>query len=252
MRRKFIILTFILLIGILAAGCTVGKLPSSSNNEEILNGNGQLKIETKTISDDSQELESNIILPIFTSENNQEPLNKINNIIKESALSAKEELAKMSKSDFENTQKQNIDFRKYELLVDYEVHTASSELISVTTLNYYYTGGAHGLSVKIPYNFNLTTGKEITLGVLFKEGSAYKKLINEEIQKQIKEDPDKFFPDEVELFSGISENQAFYIEDEKLVIYFGQYEISPYSSGIIEFEIPSSILKDVVSSSFIK
>jgi len=158
----------------------------------------------------------------------------------------------MSKSDFENTKNDNINFRKYELLIDYEVHTLNNELISATTLTYQYTGGAHGLSVKTPYNFDLTTGKEINLSDLFEEKNTYKKLINQEIQKQIKEDPDKFFPDEVEVFSGISENQPFYINDGKLIIYFGQYDIAPYSSGIIEFEIPSSVLKNVVSSSFIK
>jgi len=237
---------------ILSVGCTVGRLPSSSNNEEELNENENLKVETKTILDDSEELESNIILPVLTSENNAELLNEINNLIKEDALSLKEEISKMSKSDFENTKNDNINFRKYELLIDYEVHTLNNELISATTLTYQYTGGAHGLSVKTPYNFDLTTGKEINLSDLFEEKNTYKKLINQEIQKQIKEDPDKFFPDEVEVFSGISENQPFYINDGKLIIYFGQYDIAPYSSGIIEFEIPSSVLKNVVSSSFIK
>ena len=33
-----------------------------------------------------------------------------------------------------------------------------------------YTGGAHGLTTKVSYNYNLKTGKELKLKDLFKEG----------------------------------------------------------------------------------
>jgi len=252
MIKKFTIPIFIILIGILAVGCSSGKLSSSSNTEGALNEEKQLKVETKVISDDREEIESNIALPIFSDGNNEELLKEINSTFEQNALFVKEELMEMSKNDFENAKKENIDFRKYELLVNYEVHTMSNELISATTLTYQYTGGAHGLSVKVPYNFDLITEKEIILSDLFKDESNYRKVINEEIQKQIKEHPDEFYPDEVAVFSGIGENQGFYIKDGKLVIYFGQYDIAPYSSGIIEFEIPRNILNDDISSSFIK
>lgn len=251
MKRKIFIPVMLILIGSVTAGCANGMTPSTYSSKQ--QGIAQtLEVETKAISDDNETLESSIKLPVFSSENNKELLNEINTLLEKDALKIKEEISQMAENDFKDAKKENIELHKYELLVDYEVHTANSELISVTVLNYQYTGGAHGMSVKVPYNFDLRTGKEIALGDFFKEGSDYKKIINEEIQKQIKEDPDKFFPDEVEVFSGISDEQSFFIKDGKLVIYFGQYEIAPYSSGIIEFEIPNSILKDVVSPSFIK
>lgn len=251
MKRKIFIPIMIMLIGSLTVGCTTGMVSSNSNSkqESIVQ---TLEVETKAISDDNEALESTIKLPVFSGENNKELLNEINTLIEKDALKIKEEMSQMAENDFKDAKKANIELNKYELLVDYEVHTVNNDIISVTVLNYQYTGGAHGISVKVPYNFDLTTGKEIALGDFFKEGSDYKKIINEEIQKQIKEDPDKFFPDEVEVFSGISDEQSFFIKDGKLVIYFGQYEIAPYAAGIIEFEIPNSILKDVVSPSIIK
>lgn len=249
MKRKFFISIMFILIGSITVGCANEMTPLTNNIQQ--NVIEELKFETKAISDDNEALESNIKIPVFSGIN-KEILNEINKVIEEDALNIKEEISQMAETDFKEAKNSNIELHKYELLVDYEVHTANDNIISVTTLNYQYTGGAHGMTVKVPYNFDLTTGKEIVLKDLFKDENGYKKVINEEIQKQIQEDPDRFFPDQVELFSGISDDQSFFVEDEKLFIYFGQYDIAPYSSGIIEFEIPSSILKDVVSPSLFK
>lgn len=252
MKRRFVVPILIVLIGSLAVGCSTANTPSSSNKEEVQNTNEQLQVQTKIISDDTEEIQSSIKIPVFVGSTKEEVLKQINDILEKDALDFKEELSNMAKTDFEESKKSTFEFRKYELLVDYEVHTANEELISVSTLNYQYTGGAHGLSVKIPYNFDLATGKEIALSDLFKEGKNYGKILNEEIQKQIKANPDNFYEDEIEHFSGIIEDQTFNIKDGKLFIYFGQYEIAPYSSGIIEFEIPTSVLKDVINSPLIK
>lgn len=252
MKNKLIVPIFLLVVGMLAIGVSSKKPSSLYSSETMLSENKEIKVKTKTIYHDSEEIQINIALPIFFGGPNKELLEKINSALEEDAVYLKEELLDMAKNDFESSTKENINFRKYELLVSYEIHTMNNELISWAALNYQYTGGAHGISIKIPYNFDLAIGKELLLNDLFKQDSDYKKIINEEIQKQIQQEPDKFYLDEVEVFSGIKEDQGFYIKDGKLFIYFGQYDIAPYSSGIIEFEIPSNILKNVVSSSFIK
>ncbi len=52
---------------------------------------------------------------------------------------------------------------------------------------YQYTGGAHGLTTKVSYNYNLKTGNELKLKDLFKEGFDYKSIID----KKVKEDIEK-------------------------------------------------------------
>ncbi len=253
MKRKAIISVVIMFISIFTIGCVNTALSSNPDNnlQDTTESVKSISVDTKTLSDNSEELESNILLPILSGGNSEELLNDINRIIEEDALEVKEEIYEMAKEDVKALKEDGIEL-KYQLMINHDIHTANNELISLTTLNYQYTGGAHGLSVKVPYNFDLTNGKEINLKDLFKEDSNYIDILNEEIQKQIQQNPDRFFPDEVELFSGINKNQSFYIKDGKLFIYFGQYEIAPYASGIIEFEIPSSVLKNVGSSSFIK
>ncbi len=246
MNNKAFIPIIIMLSGVLTVGCTNNtiSLSSGQNPENITKALNSVKIETQTISDSTNEFESNISIPIFPESNKF--LNELNILMEKEALNIKEEIHQMAKKDF------NKNDLKYELNIEYKIHTLNPTFISLTMENYQYTGGTHGFSNKTPYNFDLTTGKEITLEDLFKENSDYKEVINKEIQKQIKEEPDKFFPDEVEVFSGINSKQPFYIEDGKLVIYFGLYEIAPYTAGIVEFEIPSNTLNNIASSPLIK
>lgn len=78
---------------------------------------------------------------------------------------------------------------------------------------------------------------------IFKKDFLYKDVINNEISRQIKKDPDRYFTGK-DGFNGINENQNFYIKNKKLVIYFELYEIAPYASGISEFVIPNKIIKE--------
>ena len=79
--------------------------------------------------------------------------------------------------------------------------------------------------------------------LLIKKEFLYKDVINNEISRQIKKDPDRYFTGK-DGFNGINENQNFYIKNKKLVIYFELYEIAPYASGISEFVIPNKIIKE--------
>lgn len=107
----------------------------------------------------------------------------------------------------------------------------------------------------------------ITLPSLFKD-DRYISLINEYIMDQMRQEmiatnQDKLYwvsdaglqdEDSFDLFTSIKADQNFYItHDGKLVIVFDKYEVAPGYMGIVEFEIPSALLADVlVSSEYIK
>lgn len=58
----------------------------------------------------------------------------------------------------------------------------------------------------------------------------------------------------VDSFEKIQKNQNFYLSNEgKLIIAFQKYEVAPGSMGLVQFEIPTEILQDVlVSDNYIK
>lgn len=97
----------------------------------------------------------------------------------------------------------------------------------------------------------------LTLSSLFKD-SGYIDKINENIITQMKEQMKGeegkvyFLEDGIEDdFKSISSNQNFYInEDGKLVISFNEYDVAPGFMGVVEFVIPTDIIKDLLVSDY--
>lgn len=129
----------------------------------------------------------------------------------------------------------------YQLISKYKV-TSLQNTISLYIDYYQYTGGAHGITIRKSYNIDEETGTILTLKDIFKEGYDYKKIIDSNIREQISKKPDIYFSGK-EGFNGVDEKTKFYIENDNLIIYYGEYEIAPYVTGIPEFYIPINIFE---------
>lgn len=134
----------------------------------------------------------------------------------------------------------------------YEVKKNTSNTVSILVKYYKYSGGAHGYYEYVPYNIDLRNGNNVTLKDIFKEDKDYKTTINKEIENQIKElgkkekDLDKIYD-----FYGIKENQKFYLEDGKIVVYFDLYDIAPYAAGVPEFPIVVENIKNQIKENYL-
>lgn len=89
----------------------------------------------------------------------------------------------------------------------------------------------------------MNTGCEVKLKNLFKKQFDYKTIIDKKIREDIAKEPSIYF-DNGGMFKGVDENQAFYLSRDGIIIYFQQYEIAPYASGIREFKIPYELFND--------
>lgn len=119
-------------------------------------------------------------------------------------------------------------------IMGYKLYLNNEDILSFSIHTYVYDGGAHGASSTTGYNFNLGTGRKIELQDKIPFDEDGKEAINTNIRKQIADRNIAIF----EPFQGVSNQPNFYIKEEKkIVIVFNQYEIAPYSSGILEFEI---------------
>lgn len=144
-----------------------------------------------------------------------------------------------------NSQKGSI-YGKLHVRIDYEVKYNSNNILSFILIK------EEGLNTSTKeihtYNYNLETGKELTLKDIL--GNDYKKIANTQIAKQIKyqEESDEnkiYFHKEDQnmigedsFFNGIFDYQSFYInEKENPVIIFDKYAIAPGYMGTPEFEI---------------
>lgn len=99
---------------------------------------------------------------------------------------------------------------------------------------YSYLGGAHGITIRVPYTFDLNNGELLTLKEAADYNSKYLSIINASINKQIKE---RKLP-LIAPFNGIKSNRSFYLKHEGIAIAFEQYEYTSYAEGMPEFVTP--------------
>lgn len=107
-----------------------------------------------------------------------------------------------------------------EVDIRYKVTFNESCILSLYFDHYLFTGGAHGSTLRYSNTWNLNNGQ----------------MISKQLESSVSH-PDYFKNPEQNVSVSFSPDN-FYLTPEGIVIYFQQYDIAPYSNGIIEFTIP--------------
>lgn len=131
--------------------------------------------------------------------------------------------------------------------------TQTKQYVTYYYETYQYGGGAHGYLTQVGFTFRKSDGRQIPL---LKNTNSPKlaKIIKEGVRRHFSERPDKpLSDDELLEFLFTEEKSALnhlplpgnppYLSDTGMVFLYTQYEIAPYSSGIIKFEIPFKDIK---------
>ncbi len=110
-------------------------------------------------------------------------------------------------------------------------------------------------------NIDLENQMVVSLPSLFKDDS-YIDIISKNIIEQMKEKTNQeegityFLAENGDIggFEKIKADQTFYINEAgKLVISFDEYEVAPGFMGVVEFEIPTGVIQDIlVSDAYVK
>lgn len=202
----------------------------------------EINIVDKAYKSRNEYLDINVIVPQVKNLENKDKEEALNNKITKWTEDWINDVVIIADEYFKN---QTPPLMSYQLYARYKV-TNKGDLISFYTDYYQFTGGAHGITTRIAYTIDKETGEELKLQHLFKEGYEYKEKINNEIYRQIKRDPDRYFLGK-EGFNGIDENTKFYIKNNEIVVFYGLYEIAPYASGISEFHLSNKLFDDGLS-----
>ncbi|MGU8571048.1 DUF3298 and DUF4163 domain-containing protein [Clostridium perfringens] len=201
----------------------------------------KIEVIEKSIEENTDKYEIKVKYPIIQ-DGEKEVTDKINKTIEDYTLNWINDIKLLGEEYSKEYEKAGKEMPKMEAYSLFEVFN-TDEVISLPVSYYQYTGGAHGLTTKVSYNYNLKTGKELRLKDLFKEGFDYKSIIDKKVREDIEKEKELYF-DNGALFKGVNENQAYYLNRDGIIVYFQQYEIAPYSSGIREFKIPYGELKE--------
>ncbi len=189
-----------------------------------------------------------ISYPQFRSSCFAAAVNEMNRYYKTKAFSFKRycerQMYPAAVKEYEYSVANGFPVRKHEAQVDYTITYQQDCAVSLYFDQYQFTGGAHGNTVRYSQTWNLQTGCRIRLEQLFPCQANYKifliQTINSQIAEQIQNGHNDYFENYSELVADTFQPESFYLTPEGLAVYFQQYDIAPYSSGIPVFIIPYS------------
>lgn len=185
--------------------------------------------------------------PYILSKNFCYSINKFNNFNQlkamELKLYAEKELFESAKEIYDYNTSNNLPFFPYELVYSYTDTYNKNTIISLYFDKYIYAGGAHGSTIRTSQTWNMNTGTQILLCSLFNNDCSYVIIVLKEflhqIEVQIEDGSNSYFENYAKLVIENFNFEQFYLIDNNIAIFYQQYDIAPYSSGIPVFYISS-------------
>lgn len=138
--------------------------------------------------------------------------------------------------------KNDYPFHGFEAYMEYKITYNDNCFLSLYADKYEFRGGAHGYTTRKSDTYELCTGEYIYLYCFFKPYTDYELFITQEIiiqaENNLIDNPGIYFEDYKNLIAENFNPNNFYMSPDGITFYYLQYEIAPYSTGIVEFTIP--------------
>ena len=165
-------------------------------------------------------LELSIKYPKISLTNNPRAENLINNRIKTEIIDFvrySKYLYNQAIEGYHESQANNYPFHGYSAYMEYTITYNENCFLSLYFDRYEFTGGAHGSTIRSSDTW--TRQAEV-----------------------IQQREDIYFDDYKELIISNFNENSFYLSPSGITIYYQQYDIAPYSTGIVEFTIPYDLI----------
>lgn len=197
-----------------------------------------------------QVLSYKINYPQFSTNKYTNFIGKLNNYYKENASIfekyIRDTLYPEAVEQYKYSKENNYPIIPYEAIMNYNITYLTDNFISLYFDKYIFTGGAHGNTTRFSDTWNVCKRSIMQLSDFFPHNPNYKEdiitFIIDDIQERLK-DPNLqgtyFDTYQQDVYNTFNEDN-FYVTPTGLVVFFQQYDIAPYSSGIQEFLIPYS------------
>ncbi len=199
------------------------------------NNNVKYTVEQKqlNISDSLVTVQVGYIEMTSSSKEINEWLGTINASVYNDIIARKDTVARYSELD---RKRFNESWPPYELIVTDTVYLSNRNIVSVLYSIYSFTGGAHGMTTFIGYNYDIPNMKIITAKEIFRPEATAE--INKLLSGYFK-DPYNCFMSKPTLEQASAVNFAF----ESVIFTYEQYILGPYACGPATVTVPVEPLK---------
>ena len=151
------------------------------------------------------------------------------------------ELFEDAKKTFDFNQNKGYPTQVYEVDANYTVTSNYGYRVSLFYDYYIFTGGAHGVTTRKSQTWCLLNEKILPLSFFYEGDPNFipklLKKINDEIKNNIEKGENIYFENPCCLTAEYFNTENYYLYEKNIIIYYQQYEIGPYSSGIISFAL---------------
>ena len=186
--------------------------------------------------------------PHFISDKFQPLLNKLNNYYKTKALMYEKSnvmnMYQMAMVEYEYSIANDYPIRQFEANVNFAVTYNQNCALSLYFDQYEYAGGAHGLTIRSSDTWDLLKSKRMDLSELFPSKNNYREYVLSSVIQMISNETynggGQYFDNYNQLVVEHFKGNNFYLTVEGVIIYFQQYDIAPYASGISTILLPYS------------
>ena len=229
--KKLVCLLMFFLILVLMAPCSFAE--------------DAFEVEHIVIDVDEELCNINIVAPYFKGFENAEEIDRhIRNLIADSIGNARPAAKSLKNLKDELMEKGEETFDWEVVLITNYDYMINADILSLKLNTYYYSGGAHGMSYINSITMNIKTGKIDEFKDLFKDNVNYDEKITQIILDEIEKSSNIYFDNYKETILSKNGEYNYYIDGDKLVIYFDLYDIAPYVAGIPRFSIEAEEIKE--------
>ena len=128
--------------------------------------------------------------------------------------------------------------------VRYTEKRVDDKVASFARRDYSNTGGAHGNTYTSGWNFDLETGKRLTLADIAEDKDAFMSDVKEYVLEICKTDAysSRLFPEYEESLDYVLQDDLWYFDKEGITFISNPYELAAYAEGTIYFTVPYEVL----------
>lgn len=238
-RKNIIVVIIILIFSMALFAC------SDDNKATDENKNSSFKIEEHTEVKDEQCLSLNIKIPVISGIECANEINKLIEKEKNEAVSEVEDVATSMLEAKANGEDWGSGMCAY-LKSEWDI-IQTDDVVSIWIRWDNYSGGAHGYYWLQTITFDSATSEIYTFKDLFstEEGlESVTSLINKEAKKM----QEALSVDAIQTVKNYSGNFNYFINGNKIIVYFNPYDIAPYALGIISIDLTAEDLEEYLKN----
>lgn len=148
-------------------------------------------------------------------------------------------------------------FYSYSNYQELGVARHDSKVVSLVVLSSVYSGGAHPNTVQTAWNLDMEQRRVLTLEDVLHPGGAERLagIVKSRIEEKfLSLGENALFADYDETIEGAFASGAmtpyWYLNDQGIIIFFNQFELGPYASGIVKAQISYGELEGILLESY--